>query len=663
MAIVKMEMLNLVGMMDDVDEIARYLVLSSSVHMINAVTEIKNNNFSILEAQANVDALIDYNYIKQYVSQKDLDGTAEKLRNLSDILGIKNKVYSSHLQGSYDFRKDMETVQELYGKIKDRHEVYQRLCKDLEELKELETYLNCIKSTNIDLNEALDMKYVSLRFGKLSKYDMDKLKKNYENIPAIVLKLDSGAEGVTIAVLTPKYMEIEVNRFLTSLNFDEFIPHFRFHGTPKDWLESLQVKKEEIVGEINSIRRELQDFKKNYEKDIQTSYSRLMLEYKVEELKSNMVVTEQFFYSLAWVPVTKKEKLVRFLEKYDDRLIMVFRKDEELKGAIHPPTYLKNHKLLRPFESMLKMYGIPSYNEVDPTPFMGISYMLLFGAMFGDLGQGFILFLMGLFLKKKMRRPNLGGILSSLGICSMIFGLIYGSIFGFEDVIKGTIIKPLKPMENINFMLIAAIVLGVILLSVGYFYNLYNSMKRKDIENGLLGHNGLAGLLFFWLLLYFILVKLGMVQGILPDGLAVTVLVLLLAVTLLKEPLANLLKKERPLHHSKKSDYYVEESFGVIEFLLSLFSNTLSFIRVGAFAINHVGLFMAFETLSHMMASEVLGIFMIILGNIVIICLEGLIVFIQGLRLEYYELFSKFYDGSGYEFEPAHIQTVKTSVN
>lgn len=658
MAIVRMEMLNMVGLMDDVDEIARYLVRSSSVHMVNASTEIQNNNFSVFQMKDNVDAMMDFNYIKQYTSKKDLEGTEEKLRSLSDILDIKNKVYDSHFDGQYDFQKDMEAINDLYEKIKDKNEAYQSLCKDLEELKELEIYLNCLRYLNFNLNEVLDMKFIRVRFGKLSKYDMDKLKKNYENIPAVVLKLDSDASSVTIAAFTPVSMENEANRALQSLNFHEFKTRFRFAGKPVEWLQAVQTKKGEILQQIKNLRRELQDFKKKHTKEIQTYYSRLMLEYKVEELKANMVCTEQFFYLLAWVPTTKKEKLSKFMEKYDERVIMVYRTDDELKGVLNPPTYLKNSRILRPFESMLKMYGVPAYNEVDPTPFMGLSYLLLFGAMFGDIGQGFVLFLAGLFLKKKKSRPNLGGILSSLGISSMVFGLLYGSVFGFEDVIKGTIIKPIKPMENIEFMLIAAIVLGIFLLSIGYFYNMFNSLKRKDIQSGLFSSNGLAGLLFFWILLYFVLTKLDIAKAILPDGLMVILLILLLAATLLKEPLANLVKKVRPLHQTAKSDYYIEESFGVVEFLLSLFSNTLSFIRVGAFAINHVGLFLAFETLSHMMSSEVMGIFMIVLGNVIIIGLEGLIVFIQGLRLEYYELFSKFYDGSGYEFEPVHIRAI-----
>jgi V/A-type H+-transporting ATPase subunit I len=103
-------------------------------------------------------------------------------------------------------------------------------------------------------------------------------------------------------------------------------------------------------------------------------------------------------------------------------------------------------------------------------------------------------------------------------------------------------------------------------------------------------------------------------------------------------------------------DYFIESGFEVIETLLAMFTNTLSFIRVGAFALNHVGLFIAFSAMASMTKSGVASVLILILGNVIIICLEGLIVFIQGLRLEYYELFSKYYEGAGVSFEPIRIK-------
>ena len=140
-----------------------------------------------------------------------------------------------------------------------------------------------------------------------------------------------------------------------------------------------------------------------------------------------------------------------------------------------------------------------------------------------------------------------------------------------------------------------------------------------------------------------------------PTSAWTALFVILLALMLFKEPLANLIQGRRPLYSESKKDYFVEGGFGVIETLLSMLSNTLSFIRVGAFALNHVGLFLAFSALANMMNNRFESVFMYVLGNIIIIGLEGLIVFIQGLRLEYYELFSKYYEGSGTPFEPVSL--------
>lgn len=659
MAIQKMEMINMVGRMDQVDHVARQLILSSSVHMVNAYNEINNLQFSILEAQNDVGAIIDYSHIQPYTSQKDLAKVEEKLQDLANILGIKSKVQPHYFKADYCFQSDIKKIDKLYEAIQEKAEMYHQFEKQLAELDELREYLSYIQTMNVNLTDVLNMKYINLKFGKLSKYDMDKLKKNYENISAIVLKVNADIHFDTIMVFVPVAVEKEVDRVLKSLNFEEYVTNFIFSGTPADWLVSVEREKEKIQTELREIQETLKDFKRNYEKDIHKFYSRLMMEYEVEEFKSFIACTDEFFYLTGWVPVRRKQKLLHALKPYQEKISITFREDKEYEDIMDPPTYIENNRLIRPFEAILKTYGIPSYHEIDPTPFVGLSYLLLFGMMFGDIGQGFVFVLAGLFLMKKMRRPNMGGVLTSLGISSMIFGYFYGSVFGIEGVIEPFFMRPINPMEDINFMLIAGIVIGVILLSISYFYNIFNSIKQKDLENGLFGSHGVAGLLFFWLVLYFALVKLLDLPSFVPDGVIVTTLILLLACTLFRQPLANLITGTRPLYRESKSDYYVEESFGIIESLLSLFSNTLSFIRVGAFAITHVGLFLAFLTISNMINSPVASTLIIILANIVIIGLEGLIVFIQGLRLEYYELFSKYYDGSGYEYKPFQMKISK----
>jgi V-type ATPase 116kDa subunit family. len=656
MTVEKMEMLNMIGWMDAADSIIRAMVLSSSVHMVPAIMEIQRNNFSILEAQKNLQAVVDFSHIRQYSSKRNLSSLKEKLESLAEIFDIDLKVRRSHLSGDYDFTEEEQTIETHFERVKEINEQYKHLNEQLAALDELEKYMVLLDSIDINVQEMLDMEFIRVKFGQLTKYDMDKLKKNYENIPAIVLTLDRGPDFDTVLLFVPDIILNEVERTLKSLNFHEFVPAFRFEGTPRDWMSAIAERKREYTAQMEQLKKELSDEKRTFAGEIERVYSRLMLEMEVENVKSQMMCTDEFFYLTGWVSESRKKQLLKALKPFEDKIITVFKPPEELGEDSRPPTSLKNPRLLSPFESLLKMYGVPSYNEVDPTPFMGLSYLFLFGAMFGDLGQGFVLFLAGWILQKWKRRPNLGGVLSSLGASSMVFGILYGSVFGFENIIKGTFIRPIRPMENINFMLIAAIVLGVILLSVGYIYNMVNSLKRHDLESGLFSRNGLAGMLFYWLLLYYVLIKVTGGKLFMPDGAIIAILVLLILVTLFRGPLTRLIRGIRPLYPESVVDYYVDNGFEVIETLLSLFSNTLSFIRVGAFAINHVGLFMAFETLSEMMSSSVAGAFMIVLGNIVIIGLEGLIVFIQGLRLEYYELFSKYYNGSGYEYQPAHLR-------
>lgn len=654
MAVEKMEMIDIVGHMDNIDDIARRIVLSSSVHMISAITEVNHNNFPILKAQENVDAVLDYSYIKQYSSQKNLYDIEAKLNALMEILEIKKRVNPSYYKEEYDFSQDIQEIDKVYKLVSEKHERLKALDSELKELDELQEYLSHMKHMDVNLSELMDMKYIDMKLGRMTPYNMDKLKKNYENISALVFKLYQNSEDVLVMIFVPISIEMEVERVLISLNFDEYKFDSRFQGNPFEWINMSNARKNEIKKEVQAIRNEMKSIYKEYSSNVGKYYSRLYMEYKIEELKSYIVCTDEFFYLAGWVPKYKKNELLSSLADYEERLIIVSNNAEETREGLEPPTCLKNNYLTRPFEAVVKLYGIPSYNELDPTAFLGISYMLLFGAMFGDLGQGLVLFIIGEILNRKAHRPNMGGVFSRLGISSMFFGLLYGSLFGYEDILPAILVRP---MESINNVLIAAIIIGVILTSVGYIFNLINCYKKKDVENGIFSKNGLVGMCFFWLLLYMIAANVTGAGTIIPGGIITLLLVVLLVLMLLKEPMANLVKGSRPLYSESKGDYFVEGGFGIVETLLSIFSSTISFIRVGAFAINHVGLFMAFEALSEMMSNSVESALVIVIGNVVIIGLEGLIVFIQGLRLEYYELFSKYFDGSGYEYNPIYLRT------
>ena len=141
----------------------------------------------------------------------------------------------------------------------------------------------------------------------------------------------------------------------------------------------------------------------------------------------------------------------------------------------------------------------------------------------------------------------------------------------------------------------------------------------------------------------------------LPTLLLSTIIFINIVLLVVKEPLSALILKKDHLYEETPAEYYIESGFNIFETFLSLLSNSASFIRVGAFALNHVGLFIAFHTLADIIGSPGGNVIMFIIGNVIIIGLEGLVVFIQGLRLFYYELFSKYYTGEGILFNPDKV--------
>ena len=286
---------------------------------------------------------------------------------------------------------------------------------------------------------------------------------------------------------------------------------------------------------------------------------------------------------------------------------------------------------------------------------MSITYAFIFGAMFGDIGQGLCLFIGGLLLYK-FKKMDLAAIISTAGIFSTFFGFMFGSFFGFEmeDPIwlsPKTHMSTLPFLGTLNTVFIVAIGFGMFLILLSMVFHIINAVKAKDTENIWFDHNAVAGLIFYGALTATIF--LFMSGHSLP---AAAVLVVMFVIPLLliffKEPLTNLVNKKSEIMPGSKGMFFVQGFFEMFEVLLSYFSNTLSFVRIGAFAVSHAAMMEVVLTLAGVQASGNPNWIVIVLGNLFVCGLEGLIVGIQVLRLEYYELFSRFYKGNGREFKP-----------
>ncbi|KWZ99982.1 V-type ATPase subunit family protein [Anaerococcus hydrogenalis] len=447
--------------------------------------------------------------------------------------------------------------------------------------------------------------------------------------------IESGNEDYLLVY--PKSVEDEVNRTISSLGFiDKEIPE-------KSSLEQIKKEYKENQENLKEVNKKLEKIKEENIDDLKNLPKTIDFYKKSSKLKEKMLKGRKYFYLSGWVPQSKMQVVKDTVDKYEDSLVDQKKNSQTIAN---PPTKLKNNKIARPFEFLVNMYGAPNYNELDPTGFFAITYMLLYGMMFGDLGQGLIFILASFLIEKKSK--IFGQLVRRIGFSASFFGLMYGSFFGIEDLIPTLLIKP---FDNILKVLVASVAFGVILLLISYILGIYNKLhKQKDLEEGVFGKDGIAGLI---MMISFISIILNIVK-VNPIPMPVSIIFLISSIVLMifKQPISRRLLDMYPIYDQSSSDYYIESSFSIIEALLSVFSNLVSFTRVGAFAINHVGLYMAFEVMSKLVGGGFIGIIILIFGNILIIGLEGMIVFIQGLRLEFYEMFSKYYKGDGQKFSP-----------
>ena len=490
-----------------------------------------------------------------------------------------------------------------------------------------------IPESDLERVEDLSEKYQNTKITSKNKQvenPSNKDKKNKDNKKAPL-------NEENYLLVYPKIVEKDVSRSINTLGFiDKEVP---------DELLASEIDQEyqKTTDELNEINKEIDQINSQYKDVLENlSYS---LDYakKSEDLKTKMAKGEDYFYLSGWVPESELSKFESLERDYKNTTLTT--KDDKSVNE-QPPTRLKNKSVFRPFEYLVNMYGAPSYDEVDPTAFFAITYMLLYGLMFGDLGQGLVFLALGFWLSKKNK--TYGALLKRVGISASVFGLMYGSFFGREDLIPALLIKP---FDNVMTVLVASVAFGVSLMVISYIIGIYNKVKKQDnIEEGIFGKEGLAGLM---MMISFIIIILNLVEkSPIPMPVGIIVLVMSIIMMIFKQPIARKLKGSKRLYDTGKGDYYIESSFSIIEALLSVFSNLVSFTRVGAFAINHVGLYMAFEVMASIAGGGFWGTIILILGNILIIGLEGMIVFIQGLRLEFYEMFSKYYEGNGRLFRP-----------
>lgn len=534
-----------------------------------------------------------------------------------------------------------------------RLEIWARRSRELEEEKEeleaARVMLEALESMEFTLEDLATPQHVVAFFGRLADENFRRLEETSEGAPLILAPLRR-ARGDTwaLAVAVGGYAE-GARALLRSANFKEYALK-RVETLLAGGKDVLPRRIENAERAIRGLEMAAKRFLKDHREELEQLFCRLYVMQRVYDLcKGRGEIGDMYVFS-GWVPGDVVEDLARTMREEAPNTTYFAEECSALRyGRSSVPTLLHNLPLVRAFQDVVALYSLPGYDEIDPSFIVAVSFCLMFGFMFGDVGHGFLLALAARYLvKRRILRRSLGTVLTSASVFSMIFGVLYGSVFGLEGLFP-----PLwfSPSENTDKLLTIALAAGVGFVTLGLGLNMVTQYRQRNFGRLLFDGQGLAGLAFYWTAA---LAAFWVFSGhALPlPGWAVGGLFLaLILVMAFRDVLARVV-----LHERVHGEGGVVHAFEVAHGLLSFLSNTASFVRLAAFALNHVGLSMAVFMLGDMVrdlpGGLVLKGLLLVVGNIIIVGLEGLIVFIQTLRLEYYEFFSKFYRGGGNAFRP-----------
>ena len=569
-----------------------------------------------------------------------------------------------------DTMVELEMVRPLVEQIeRDVKDTNDRLIDNQNKLEQLQKYilqLEPIAEVDLDISLLRNQKYIRSILGTMPVVNLDRLETSLARIPYVLITLRKDREDAVVWLTGAQFNADILERaarsaYLTPLELSE-----THEGTPSEIINSLRQEIGNTKKDIENQKSIIAKLHNTYEKQLQTLLWQVRGSKLLADAMARFGKLHYTYLIIGWVPTSKLEALKRQLKQISKNIVIEATPSQQRGSMTHSvPVALENSGMFSAFQGLVTTYARPRYEEIDPTVLMTITFPLLFGAMFGDVGHGLLLLLLGWLLNSKKVNAlkgmaSLGPIIVACGAVAVVFGFLYGSLFGSEEYFHGLFgfgALWLEPLHEINQILGVAIGAGVVILSLGFLLNIYNAWRARDWGRLIFDHHGVAGLLLYWSLL-----GIG-ASTLLPTFPVPTLVFIILAVVaalmvMFSEVFKHMIEGHQPLIEDGIFTYLIQAFVELFETLISALSNSVSYVRVGAFAVAHGGLSSVIFILANMagegggVISVILYWVIVVLGNLFIVGFEGLIVGIQTMRLEYYEFFSKFFEGGGMSYEP-----------
>lgn len=565
-------------------------------------------------------------FLTNYVPQKSF---IQKLRSQSPTYTLAQLEQITETSDWESFVEDL--------RAKDRR--LRMISQEKQDLSKEENELNRWRYFDESPAVLNDLKHSVGLLGTISNEQIPTLNHELEKYPSSYYQIIQQTNSTTyLLLLFHKTNEKKVQYSLATVGFNEY--HYPFQGKPQEALSEIKDKIAAIVAEEKAIKDALRQMQaEEIQLNVVAEYysSKVIQSRNKERLFQSKAVT-----SLAgWIPKTQAQALeaqISQVTKGDYYLVFEEVREEEIDEV---PILLENNRWVAPFETLIEMYSLPKYNEIDPTPFMAPFYALAFGMMVADFGYGLFLFLAILLIKKifyfdaSMKRS-----LTFFQLCAiptMMWGLIYGSFFGMTMPFQ-----LLSNQSDITEILIISVIFGYIQIFFALILKFYVLWAKKEQKFKAVFQAG------SWMLFLLSVGLLALGFMVLPETSLGTIGSIGLVISLIAVVIGGSTEGETFVGKIGTGLYSLMD-------LTNYMSDLVSYTRLMALGVAGGSIAAAFNLIISYFptaARFTIGAVLFVLLHAINIFLSYLSAYVHGIRLQYLEFFGKFFTGGGRAFKP-----------
>ncbi len=579
-----------------------------------------------------------------------------------------------------DLNQEKARLDKLDGERDSIRERQRSLQQEILKLEDLKRQVDLYGVDLGGLQAPARQSMLSMQTGRLPTAAARRFEDALKGLPALYLSLGQQEGMAHYLLLSMKRDREQIEHILSNVGWGKVELPKELLSAKQDLATELTEKLEKLTAEQKKLQERVTELIRKEEPHLKELWTHLRIQELYGRIQASFTSSSRTVIFAGWLASSTKDRLSTSIrEACEGRCYLEWHDaDHSDLSVAEVPVQFNNPKVLAPFQMLVSNFGVPQYGTIDPTPFVMPTYLIMFGLMFADVGQGLVLMLIGglsayLVRGDQSRRGtyNLSWLIAWCGFSAVLFGVLFGSYFGF------TLLEPLwfdfhgivaghtqtnGFISDIYDILAITIYFGIAVIAMGLLFNWFNLVRTGRWAELVFDKGGLLGGWIYAGGVYTAWYMVGHDYKGLPSANMLFLLVGLPALLLLfKEPYHYLRHQTGPAEKAANPvflslTFVMEWIVELLEIFSGYLSNTLSFMRVAGLGIAHVSLMVSFFTLAEM-TSGIFAILILIAGNLLVIALEGLSAAIQALRLNYYEFFTKFFHGTGKLYTPISLSS------